>query len=228
MNQLARREAGAVARPTDEPLVSQRLASAMSAVLNPHPGIGSRVESLPAHTRVEARHALRRYEELCRPAGPAVVRRWFLPINGAVRNPLAPEDFESRAATVAALIGELPVAVFTVRTQRMAMAEFQFWPSAADVNKLLRGQAAPLIAHRDALKRLVIEPEIAPPENLTTEERERIVLKFRADMATAQAERPPVDEPRQRAKPAFLTGEALARMRQAAGVRPHAQGPATE
>ncbi len=230
-NEIANRpRAGAAAavHPLDPPKLSVRLAAALDAVVNPHPDLGVSVPSLPHHTRVEAEHALRRQEELCAAAGAGRVRKWLLPLNGVVRNPASQEDFEKRAAAMSFLLADLPIAVFTVRTQRMAMAEFQFWPSAADAHKLLREQAAPLMSRRDALKRLLTAPPASPRESLTAEERDRIVRKFRADMAAVAAERPSYEERRPVAKPAHLSGEALARLRRAAGVPILHERPATE
>lgn len=220
---LATRPAGAVTAPLAEPRLSARLASAVDALLHPHPDIGPRVDGLPVHVQSEAAMMLRRYEALCAPAGPDAVRRWLLPLNSAVRNPLPPAEFERRAAVIAVAVGELPAAVFVPRTQRIALATFQFWPAAADVHTLLWSEAVPLTAKRDGLRRIASGRPNEERPRPGQAEREAILAKFRADMGAAhpaRVEAPgkmPVAAARPKGRP--VTPAQLAAIRAQSGVR---------
>lgn len=200
------------------PTLSPRLASALKDTLDPHPATMGQTIALPVHTRMEAAAAAAKYADLCSPPTLERVMWWLRAINAAVRNPQPEEAFMAWAVTVAGVVcHDIPQATLIPATQREAVQSFAFFPSAADVYKLLRPHAAPLLAAKAALDRLAAAPEEAPsvkPESQA--ERDAILAKFRADNAAlfaADAETAPPAPPPAAVPFNGLTGAALASAR---------------
>ncbi|MFC0407937.1 hypothetical protein [Roseomonas elaeocarpi] len=88
----------------------------------------------PADRR-EAEIGADRFAALLRPATVAEILAWLMPINAGVRNVQGEEDLRIASTAIAML--EIPAATLTVAAQRDALRTWQFFPSAADVAKLL-------------------------------------------------------------------------------------------
>ncbi len=170
--------------------------------------------------RVEARAAADRLRKLLTPVDADTVRRWLLPINAAVRRPLAAEDFAARAAAIAITVSGLPSRVFTVPTQREAMQTFRIFPAAADICGLLEPYVADLRRPLHALQRVAASADADGGPRASSEE---AVAGFaRIHAAIADAAPPAVDIPRPAPRAAYLSRAMLDAMR--AG-RAAAQGP---
>ncbi|MDE2022164.1 MAG: hypothetical protein KGI71_04640 [Patescibacteria group bacterium] len=216
MNQVATTTSRAII--ADVPRMTPALRDVMRRVLNPHPDVGLRLEAVPAHVQTEARGIIPQLEALCCPAGADLVRHWLLPINSAVSQPLGPEDFDARAAAIAAAVGDMPMAVFMPRNQAEAMRTWRWFPSAADVADFLGPKARVFTGPLWALRQVAEGRPETEPTPLTDEQRTAISEEFWAKWRTMRAEagldRPPEQEPAKPViRPAYLTGDALARFR---------------
>lgn len=87
--------------------------------------------------KAEALKAYKLCQLALEPTTPAIVLNWLRPIAAGVRNSPDETDFAAKAAAIAMACDGLPVHVFNVTTQKLALQEFKFWPSAADVYELL-------------------------------------------------------------------------------------------
>jgi len=181
-----------VAPPPAPAVLSQSLGHLVERWIEPLPRRPRLPERVSEATRTEAGLAERRQRQACRPVSALRVREWLAPVASAVRNPPAADDFEKRAAVIAAVCQDLPAAVFTPQTQREACSKFQFWPSAADVFELLESHAKPMRDTLSALEALanapVQAPEPAEPWHPPTEaEKEAVSAQARAVVAEFRA-----------------------------------------
>lgn len=153
------------------------------------------------------------------PAGFANTEDWarFLrPLLASVPNPPNAEDFRKRVSAIAFALHDFPATLLTTTAQREAVRKFKFWPSAADLAEHfgddLRHEREMLAIRSDRAKAL---PPPPPPER-TPEEIEAVRAKARAFAAAMGATG---DNPTREVKPAYLSGEALARARAAARIK---------
>lgn len=69
---------------------------------------------------------------------PEMLARWLEPLIAGVRNaPTSEAAFAGAASAIGLACSSMPVAVLTQDSQRAALREFKFWPSASDVFDLL-------------------------------------------------------------------------------------------
>lgn len=177
--------------------------------------------ALPPHLRTEALNAADRFANLLVAVEPDTVRRWLLPVNAAVRNPLSADDFNTRAAAIAVAVADLPACVFTAPAQREALATFQFFPSGADVRALLEPQANELRRPLHALRRIVVQSDGEAGQRATKAQADEGFARVKSAMAEAvgpiectQAKAPP--------KASHLSRETLNALYQQQGIRgPH-------
>jgi hypothetical protein len=113
-------------------------------------------EQMPAgHVIEEAKTLLAECERRRAPAGRDAVVTWLKPLVAAVSNPPTEKDFIARAAVIAEVCADLPIAVFNVETQRDAIKRWKFWPSAAEVHFELEfaafGYVGPIRRLRDVV-----------------------------------------------------------------------------
>lgn len=214
---------GLPALPPPEPRLSPTLGGLIRRLLDPHPSeVGRPVEASP-QLRDEARAALRAYVPTCGPAGPAVVHRWLLQVNAGTAAPLGRDDFELRAAAIAGLVGDLPLAVFHGGTLREAQAAWKFFPGTAEAWSLLNPHAAPLLARVSALRRVAAALDPPSPRPACEAEVERIAARMRdqvAEMRGVLVERERAEPEAAPPRDVSAKGEALRRLREARGVRP--------
>lgn len=71
------------------------------------------------------------------PADRATVARWAVVINGSVRRELDESAFALRVDAITAACSDLPAWAFSPETQTEALRAFPWFPSAAEVRKLL-------------------------------------------------------------------------------------------
>jgi hypothetical protein len=123
------------------------------------------------------------------PADLAAVRGWLLPLSAAVRQAPLPDEFAARAGAVAHACSDLPAWAFDAEALKLAMTRFQWFPSAADVHKLLDETSK---ARRDTIKalRALSEAEPAKPEAepMHEDERKEVAEHVRAILAIREAE----------------------------------------
>lgn len=89
----------------------------------------------------EAKRVLAGYQTAARGPSPEAMGAWLKMIGSVVRNPPAFDMMPGLAKTFAAVLSDLPAGCFTAETARRGAQTFEFWPSAADVAKLVRPEA---------------------------------------------------------------------------------------
>ena len=147
--------------PLVEPKLSPRLDHCVGQIDRPHPDIGA-PRAWPAHVQAEARAVLEELRTRAKRVHPATIRLWAQPLAMAVRNPQSKEDRDAWCVVLALACQDYPEIAFTERTQRLALGEFQFWPSVADVVKLLAPVESRFRARLTAL-RTIAEGETEKP-----------------------------------------------------------------
>lgn len=140
--------------------MSRRLASAVEAIEKPHPDIPM-PDAYPAALIAEAKAALESLRAHCAPVTAEQLAAWLMPITPGLPNPLAKEAVKPWLAAVMIAVGDMEACLFNAETQRSALREWRFWPSAADVYGLLVG---PQMTLRDRLFALgmISRSEAAP------------------------------------------------------------------
>lgn len=236
MNEIATRPGGALAE------VSSGLAALLTpSVYAAEGGEGAfRIARQPRPEHVnEARAVLEVIAPTLAPASVATVRQWMLPIAASVRNPPGPAEAEARFSAVALACEDLPGAVFTKAAQRRGFQTWEFWPSAADVRKVLMECGKDALDRLAGLRRVAsFKPRTAPqpdPE-LTPAERARQAPAIREIVANLRVElgapRPAAPLPASGAEPIarpvpprHLAGDALTTARAAVGIKPATPQP---
>jgi len=170
------------------PVLSPSLRATVDRAADPHPDVGIRGLALPRGSRGEAEQALARLGQLLTPAEPHRVTAWLTGVNKGVAAPLPGEELARRLPEFVAALRPLPADVFTAATRREAQIAFKFFPSIAEAHALLRAHAAPLIARRDGLRRLLDIGEEASPRPLTQAERDAIGADMQQKLAARIAE----------------------------------------
>lgn len=169
------------------------------------------VHGSPTHLdRAEAARLLPDMEHLCRPCEAGAINAWCRRLNPAVRNPQAANDLPLRIAAIASACADLPAAVWTSATCDQAMGEFQFWPAAADVRKLLLPHAQVLWAKRDGLRRVIATgaPDAPAARPVPTEaEKEAVAAAARQFVSERSFNRE--QEERPKVRPSYLSPGVL-------------------
>lgn len=177
-----------------------------------------RLPVLTTNEAAEARRLAAGMAGAMAPVSLATLRAWLAPVNAASRNPQGREDFEVRVAGIHAVCDDLPAGAFTTDARRLLPA---FFPAGADVREAVAPGAGRLRAAHAALLRVAEPPRpaVAEPERGPRSPEEIAYVQARAAEARAvlrAAEKP--DDP-QPVRPAYLSGEALARTRDNSLVR---------
>ena len=167
----------AVAEPAP-PRVSQSLALWISDAINGH-----HLNPLPAGVRQEARRALATLDVLCAPVGAEAAYRWLKPLAAGFTIPLTENDFKVRASAIVPTLADLPGVLFTPAMQRAAMLEWSYFPGVKDLHDFLARRCRDWQRDQKALERITALPEPPPPPEMTQEERDAILARFRAQMA---------------------------------------------
>lgn len=208
--------------PPSPPTLSPVVRDAVAHYLNPARGDEPRVRSLPAHLRDRAGAYVASVD--MRPADAATIRRWMLPIAAAVNVTPADGDAAARAGAVALACQDLPGWVFNEDTLRAAVAEFKWWPSAAEVRALVADETREARMTIKALAALAEAPPAAEPDAMDPQARAIVADTMRSWLAerTAQvnardaAENGSPEQARPRAR--HLTPEQLAIVRRPPGA----------
>jgi hypothetical protein len=79
-----------------------------------------------------------------RPADPAKIRNWLEKLGCAVSNPPDENALIARLSMVLFACGDFPAGCWTDDTLRMAVDRFSFWPSVAEISKMLKPRAIAL------------------------------------------------------------------------------------
>ncbi len=117
---------------------------------------------LPSYTNLiqsQALEALTTMQPLLALPSERHLREWLLPIPAAVRNGARGQD-ETRAwfAAVALACSEVPACLFNRASQMQALQTFEFFPSAADIYRLVADEKAKLARRADILRRIMETP----------------------------------------------------------------------
>ncbi len=109
--------------------------------------------------QIQARSALAMMSVILAPASERHLREWLLPIPSAVRNGArGPEETKAWFAAVALACSEVPGCLFNRASQVQALQTFDFFPSAADIYRLVAAEKARLTNRAYILRRIVEAP----------------------------------------------------------------------
>ena len=173
----------------------------------------------------EAKRRLQEAQHLCRQPTDGLIMVWCA--NALLETlPKAPTTDEAMAATLSAVISacsDLPAAVFTAETAKLALQKFKWWPGPAEVYELLFEHAKPFQRALAGLERVVAMGEPTAPaerEEVTPEAQEHVhqlVEAFKRERSWNREgaklnERTPV-------KPRYLSDEQLAMEYKKVGIR---------
>lgn len=221
---------GGIIAPVTPPLLSRAAALALSCLADPTPGITYPPPS-PA-VRAELLRAVPALEAACRTLTAEALDAWLKPLALSVGNPRSPEQRRTFAELAVHACNDLPGGVLTADSQRAALRAFEFWPSVAALDKLLRPLGAPILGRLAALRRLAAEqsrPLDPEPATARNSEVERMALAarftaWRHGTGHGTAGRGMRDEmPRERPRPLHASPADLHASYQA---RAHLPGPA--
>ncbi len=137
--------------------ISGRLLAAISATADPHPDVGP-PQGYDRDVQAEARRVLAIVEPFAAPVFEAAVRAWLAPVLGAVRNPQGDAAMTAWFPGLMLAVGQLEAGAFTIETQRAALQTFDFFPSAADVYRVVSGPAMVIRRRVQVLRRIVDAP----------------------------------------------------------------------
>lgn len=115
---------------------------------------------MTAALHAEAVALLPVYRAAAEGPSPDFMRSWLKPLAVAVRNPPPQEQLGRVAGVYAMLMADLPWVVFTDQAMRAGAQRWDFWPSVADVTKLVRDEAEEVLQRRDVLAYIAA---MAPP-----------------------------------------------------------------
>lgn len=176
----------------------------------------------------EAQRRLQEAEHLCRPPTDRLIASWCARLRTL---PKAPPTDEAIAATLIGIItacSDLPAAVFTAETVKIALQRFKWWPGPAEVYELLSEHAKPFKRSLEGLKRVIAKG--APEEKTAREERTPEAQEHVAALVQAFVqERSSAEDQRPAPKPSYRSkGESIAEYAELAkGDGPFAKMAAT-
>lgn len=179
MNQL-------VAPPTEP--VSQELAVAVVAAMNPHPDVPDAIPALSDRARAEIAGRIRALNAELQPATPDQWKAFLQPMVFAVGNPPSREEFAAKLGAIAFGLSHIPGSVLTRERSAEALRRHKFWPTVCELGDWLSPIAAGLREERRALERLAMAPALPAPTAQQRTEAERahvtaVARAFAADMA---------------------------------------------
>jgi len=99
----------------------------------------------------EARAAAESVRGLLAPADIGTVKRWLIALGNAVAGNVSTAEAEARVAAMLTLLDDLPAGVFTKSTLKRAAAAFTFFPSFAELSRLLADETGKLRAKGERL-----------------------------------------------------------------------------
>ena len=161
---------GLPALPPSGPSISPDLSAAVRRMIEAPDAPPIPITAL---VKSEAGKALERLDNVLAPMTADILRAWLTPVAMAVRNPPTRGDFEARFAAILAACADLPACACTGTSQREALASFAFWPSAADVRKLLSDACVDQRRKRAALRAIANGREEPAAERRATEDEGR-------------------------------------------------------
>lgn len=103
----------------------------------------------------EAVALLPAYEAAVAGPSPDFMSSWLKPVAAAVRNPPPSDQLTRVAGVYAMLMADIPWVVFTEQAMRMGAQRWDFWPSVAEIAKLVRDEADEVTHRRDVLAYIV-------------------------------------------------------------------------
>jgi hypothetical protein len=221
MNELTKVKLRFAAIAPPLPKMSSRLAGAVGLLTERRTDLVLATPRWGPDEAAEARAMLPAYDAGCVPGPEPLIDRWQVELLAArLRNAPVGGAIAALANMVMLTSGDLPAMVWTSETLALAVREFEWHPSAHDVDKLLRPIGAKMLAERNALRRIAASADV-PASSSPTSEPEKPLAEYSQSLADrfgyrmrgfdrdssppmgAAAPRPPV-----RARP--LSGDALA------------------
>ncbi|QCN95864.1 hypothetical protein D3093_11675 [Azospirillum argentinense] len=164
------------------------------------PGPWKPPANVPPALAVEAREQLARLREVqLAPAELTSIRGWLVALGNAVASSsaLAPEDVEVKIAALLGLLDEYPAGVFTRATLKRAAQKFTFFPSFAELSKLLDEEESTLNVKRERLRQIIDaakrpsgepEEELPAGPRVLSAETEALLRRCYADLDAASEE----------------------------------------
>lgn len=180
--------------PTGATPVSQELAFAVAAALNPHPDAPRDLPALSDRAKGEIAARLRTLNAELQLAAPEHWRTFLKPLVFSVGNPPNQDEFAAKVSAIAFGLSHIPASLLTPDRSAEALRRFKFWPSVSELGDWLSPLASALRAERSALERLrdarPALPSAAddPAVSLTTpEDRQAAMAKTMAAFKQAMA-----------------------------------------
>ena len=106
----------------------------------------------------EAKRLLAKYERACTGPAPQFMEGWLRFIAMSVRNPPDPDALPEVAGAYAFMMADLPNACFTDECLRAGAQVWEFWPSVAEIAKLVRDDAERLTQRLRVLRFIAALP----------------------------------------------------------------------
>lgn len=203
-----------------EPALSQDLSRLVTSIALD--GGATRHLEVAQDVRDEARAALRLYEPMVRPASFDEVRSWMLILFGAVANPPAWDLFDAKVKVIESTCADLPAHAWSQGASTEALRTFKFWPTPADVHKLLLDRVRSFRDRVSALQDVASAPLSSAPEGEAVEDRQSAGAEIAKKLGAFRSElAEPTQAPRslgQVAKPAFLSAAQLSEIYRKEGL----------
>ena len=151
---------------------SPALARNIRAILEPHPDV-----MLPRHftdaMKSESADVTAELEKFCAPVTMERLRRWLQPIGAQVAQAPHPDSDDYRAWLASAMLAldTTAIGAFNAETQKEALSQFTFWPSVAQIIKIVMKQSGAMKSQLFAAKAIANAkdpppvPDYVPAEN---------------------------------------------------------------
>lgn len=140
----------------------------------------------------DAAVALRSMEQLCGPPDRWLIEAWLNRLSAGMKRPVSGAEIQLRTAAVCVACSGVPLGAWSHETVVEALRKFDWFPSAAEVFRLLEPHAKRILGERDALARIV-EADPERPRAVVSEPTEdekaavaEIVQKFHRERSFAQ------------------------------------------
>ncbi len=115
----------------------------------------NRESGLPAVVKTAAREALETLLPYAEPVDRATVALWIAPILASVKNQRTGEAFAGWFGALMIAVGNLEIGAFTETTQREALGEIEFFPSASEIYGIVAGPAVEIRQRIANLRRII-------------------------------------------------------------------------
>ena len=102
--------------------------------------------------RLEAERAAQELKEALRPARQSDVELWLASLGSMTAGRKHDDDAEISIQATAAMLDDMPSAVFTGETLKKALRRFKWWPSFAELSEFLDAEKAPLVMQAKRLR----------------------------------------------------------------------------